>query len=103
MRVFVSVHSNAASNDIAVANFDPGVGLGVNMFVGQFDPNTQFTGDPGDFYFNMSPVDDDDVLWVKGSNRRVWYQCWLGASTNREHLRLRQLGLLMEIVELIQM
>lgn len=58
--------SNASSNDIAVANFDPGVGLGVNMFVGQFDPNTQFTGDPGDFYFNMSPVDDDDVLWVKG-------------------------------------
>ena len=57
---------NAASNDIAVANFDPGVGLGVNMFVGQFDPNTQFTGDPGDFYFNMSPVDDNDIMWVKG-------------------------------------
>lgn len=58
---------NGTGNDIAIANFNGGAGQGVDMFVGQFDPNGQYTADPGSFYYNMSPANDDEILWLKGT------------------------------------
>jgi len=57
--------TNAYNSDLAVANFSSGTGSGIDLFVGSFNPNGQFTGDPGSIYFNTTPSDNNDILWLK--------------------------------------